>query len=291
MPFNHPAQNVAYKKRRVSRERRFCFISALVHGRHLDLKKMLQSRVHGLQIHPHHFFAFFTVGFLNGFFDFRDGPVFGQHAGNGEKANLHHGVDPSAHARIFGHLEGVDHVKLQLFLNDLTPYRARQMPPHFAGAEMRIQKKGAAPAEILEHVVAFEKYELVAAHEIRLVHEIGRADRLGAKTQMRNRDRTRFFGIVNKIALGEIVRVFSDDFDGIFIGAHSTVRTQAVKDAAKNIVGFYGKGGVRFQAGLRHIVNNTHGEMILERSLSKVVEHGFHHGGRELFGRKPVAAS
>ena len=69
----------------------------------------------------------------------------------------------------------------------------------------------------------------MAGNEIGLSDEIGRANRRGTKTQMRNRNGTRFLRIVNKITLSVVWSIFADNFDRVFIGAHGAVRTEAVK--------------------------------------------------------------
>ena len=50
-----------------------------------------------------------------------------QHAADGEEAGLHDGVDAAAHAGIVGHLVAVDHVELELLVDDLPLHRARQV--------------------------------------------------------------------------------------------------------------------------------------------------------------------
>ena len=53
----------------------------------------------------------------------------------------------------------------------------------------------------LENVLAFEEMELVAAYEMRGTNQVRRADWMRAKTQVRDRLRTRFMRIVHEVPL------------------------------------------------------------------------------------------
>ena len=53
----------------------------------------------------------------------------GQDAGDGEEAGLHDRVDADAHAGVLGHLVGVDHVELQLLVDDRLLDLQRQLVP------------------------------------------------------------------------------------------------------------------------------------------------------------------
>ena len=46
-----------------------------------------------------------------------------------EEAGLHDGVDAAAHARLAGHLVGVDHEEPEPLLDDLLLHLARQVVP------------------------------------------------------------------------------------------------------------------------------------------------------------------
>ena len=64
--------------------------------------------------------------------------------------------------------------------------------------------------------------------------KIGRLDGFRfAETQMGYRDTAGFFRVVLEVSLRVHVRMVADDFNGIFIGAHRTVRTEAKEFAAE----------------------------------------------------------
>ena len=123
------------------------------------------------------------------------------------------------------------------------------------------------------------------------VIEIGRPDRPRAKAQMRDRHRAGFFRIVNEISLREIVRVFADDFDRLLVRAHGSVRAEPVKQRADNIVGFGRECRIEIEAGVRDVIVDADGEMILRRRSREIVEHGLDHRRREFLRGQTVAAA
>ena len=64
-----------------------------------------------------------------------------------------------------------------------------------------------------QHIIALEETKLMDGNQVRFVNEIGAVDRVRPKTQMRNGERARLFGIIDKVALGIIVGLFADDFN------------------------------------------------------------------------------
>ncbi len=76
-------------------------------------------------------FAFLGVGLLDRLLDLSDGVFARQHAGKGEEAGLHDGVDATAHAGCFGHIVGVDGVNLQFFGEDLLLNIAVELTEQF----------------------------------------------------------------------------------------------------------------------------------------------------------------
>ena len=72
-------------------------------------------------------------------------------------------------------------------------------------------------------------------HKIRFRDEVGRPHWPRSKPQVRDRHRSGFFGIVNKIGLSIVVRILSDDLDRVFVGADRTVRTESIKNSPKDV--------------------------------------------------------
>src|SRR5204863_5039011 len=125
------------------------------------------------------------------------------HTRDREETCLHDRVDARAHAGVLCDSIRVDHVETQILRNDLPLHVWRQRSPHRVGVEWRVQEKHRALFCRLEDVVPSEKTELMAPDKRGSGNEIWRANRLGPETQMRDRDRTRFLRVVDKVRLCE----------------------------------------------------------------------------------------
>ncbi|MNI81883.1 hypothetical protein D3C73_1385380 [compost metagenome] len=69
----------------------------------------------------------------------------------------------------------------------------------------------------------------MTADKVSATDQIGRVNRLLTDAQMRHRQATGLFRIVDKIALGIERRAVADDFDVVFGGGNRPVATQAVE--------------------------------------------------------------
>ncbi len=170
-------------------------------GRHRHLVQVGQRPVDGGVVLLDHVLAALAVGLLDRVLDLRDRLLAGQDARDREEAGLHDRVDARAHAGGLGHLVGVDHVELQLLLDDLLLHLAGQVVPHLVGGERRVQQEHRARPGIGEHVVLLEEGELVAGHEAGALHQVRRADRPRAEAQVGDRDGARLLRVVHEVAL------------------------------------------------------------------------------------------
>ena len=80
----------------------------------LHFVQVVERGIHRGVVLLHDRFAALAVGLLDGVLDGGDGLFARQHAGDGEEAGLHDGVDAAAHAGDLGHLVAIDDVELQL---------------------------------------------------------------------------------------------------------------------------------------------------------------------------------
>ena len=87
------------------------------------------------------------------------------------------------------------------------------MIPDLVRAEGRIEQEDRPRRRGAQHIIALEETKLMDGNQVRFVNEIGAVDRVRPKTQMRNGERARLFGIIDKVALGIIVGLFADDFN------------------------------------------------------------------------------
>ncbi len=238
--------------------------------RNLDLEQVLDGRIDGGKVLLHNGFAALAVGLLDGVLDLGDGLLARQDAADGEEGGLHDGVHAAAHAGLFGHIVAVDHVELELLLDDLLLDFHRQLVPDLIGPEQAVEQEDAAGLGIFEHLELLEEVELVAGHEVGLVgfDQVGGVDRLGAEAQVGGGDRAGLLRVVDEVALGEVIGLFADDLDRVLVGAHRAVGAEAEEHAAHGLFGFDREGRVYVEAGVRNVVVDAHGEVVLGLGLS-----------------------
>ncbi len=154
-----------------------------------------------------------------------------------------------------------------------------------------VQQECTAIFQTFQHIIFGQISRNVAGHEVGGIDQISGTNGFVAKPQVRDGDTARFFGIVSKIGLCIFIGRLADDLDGVFVGSHGTIGTQAVK------FGF--KGSFIAQAELRqqrqrfkgHVIHNTHGEMILRLRLFQVVENRNNLCRSGIFGTQAITSA
>ena len=106
------------------------------------------------------------------------------------------------HARLTRHLVGIDLLHLNRLAADLSAQGFRQPRPGVCWRKGAIEQKHAAGLDAGQQIEALDEIPLVAGHKRGPLDQVGGADRLGPKAQVRHRDRTRLFGVVNEVGLG-----------------------------------------------------------------------------------------
>ena len=281
--------HVAHEVRRVRRNRRTDVELRRDRGRDLHFVQVFERGIHGGEVLAHDGLAALAVGLLDGVLDGGDGFVARQHAADGEEAGLHDGVDAAAHAGRLRHLDGVNHVELQLLLDDLLLRRARQVVPHLVRAERAVEQEDRAGIGALQHVEPLHEAELMAADEIRPRDEVRRVDRLLAEAQVRNRDRARLLRVIDEVALHVQVGLFAHDLDGVLVRAHRAVGAEAVEHGAQRVRLLGGERRIVGQAGVRDVVVDADGEVVLRSWLLQLLEDPRHHRRREFLRRQSIA--
>ena len=119
---NHFAQNVFYKRRGFRRNRGFGVQFRGYFGRIFYFLQARQGGIHGFVVLLHHFFAFFGIGFLNGFFNVGDGFFGRDYTRNTEEGRLHNGIGAAAHTGSQGNIGSVNDVHFQFAVNDNLLY-------------------------------------------------------------------------------------------------------------------------------------------------------------------------
>ena len=256
-----------------------------------DLVEVRQRHVHGLEILLDDLLALGAVGLLDGLLDGGDGLFLGEDARDGEEAGLHDGVHAAAHARVARHGVAVDDVEAGLLGDELLLDGVGQLVPDLLGAVGAVEEEDAAGHERAEHVVLFEEDEGVAGQEVGGGDEVGGADGPGPEPEVGDGDGARFLGIVDEVALGEVLGLVADDLDGVLVGAHRPVGAEAVEEAPDDVAALGDEGGIVGEAVARDVILDAHREVVLGLFLGEFVQHRLHHGGRELLGGEAVAAA
>ena len=253
--------------------------------------EVCERAVDGGEVLLDDFLAALAVGFLDGFLDRGDGLVFGQDAADGEEAGLHDRIDPHAHARFLGHVVGVNDVKFDLLVDDLPLNLFRQMVPRRFRRPEAVEQEHRAVGGVAEHVVLLEEDLLVACDEVCRADQASHPDRLRSKPQMADRHCPGLLRVVDEVALGEIVGIVADDLDRVLVRPDGSVRSQAVEHGPHDLVAFDVEGGIVVDAGVRHVVVDADGEMILGGVLGEFIEDALDHSGGDFLARQPVASA
>ena len=69
----------------------------------------------------------------------------------------------------------------------------------------------------------------------------------GPKRKVRQSNGARFLGIVVEVSLGVVFSIFTNDFDGVFVGTDGTIGTETIEEAANDVICFDFKGGIIIQ--------------------------------------------
>ena len=130
----------------------------------------------------------------------------------------------------------------------------------------------------------------VTGNEVGGIHQIGGADAVISKTEVRTGKSSRFLGVVSKIGLHVLVGIVSDNLDGVFVGPNRSVGPQPVK------LGFVGRfihrNLLNFRQRFeRHIIHNSDGEIVFRQVHRQVVVHRDNLSRSSIFRRQTVNTS
>ena len=231
---HHRAEDVLDELRRVGGDRRAAAEGAGDFGGDFHFVQVAQGAVDASKFCLHHGFAALAVGLLDRLLDLVDGLFARQNAGDGEEAGLHDGVDAPAHAGLLGHFVGVDDVEACSFLSMMSRLHfVRQVIPDFIRAVDAVEQEDRRRVwHSLSISRRSRKLNWWQATKLACADQVGRADRFGAKAQVRDGHRAGFLRVVDEVTLGVIVGFFADDLDRVLVGADGAIRAQAEEDAA-----------------------------------------------------------
>ncbi len=145
-------------------------------------------------------------------------------------------------------------------------------------------------ADVAEHVEAVEQPELVTGDEVGLLHEVGRADRLGPEAQVRHRHRTGLLRVVDEVALGVQAGLVADDLHRCLVGPDGAVAAERVEH--RRPAGLLDQERVvDVEAEPGDVVDDADGEPSLRCRRRQLVEHRLGHRRRELLRAESVSAA
>ncbi|MNG97572.1 hypothetical protein D3C79_566900 [compost metagenome] len=207
-----------------------------------------------------------------------------------EKRHLHHGIDAAAELALPGNPGGVDGVEAGAFLAQHLLHLLRQSLPDLIGVVGAVEQEDAVGLEPLRHLVHVDELPLVAADEVRLVHQVGRLHRPLVHPQVGDGEAPRLLGVVDEIALGIERGVIAEDLDAVLGRRDGAVAAKAVEERlqlalARIIEDWQGQG----EAG--DVVEDADGEARPWVVQHQLVEDGLHTGRIELLGGEAVAAA
>ena len=165
-----------------------------------------------------------------------------------------------------------------------------QSRPRLFGTVRRVEQEDTAGFQAFCHLVGIDKLQLMAADKIGTADQIGRVNRLFADAQMRHRQATGLFRVVDKIALSVQRRTVADDFDVVLGGGNRTVAAQAVEQCFQRGAlrqGFFAER----QRKAGHIVKNTDGKARARFVQRQFVKHCQRTVWPELFRGQPIATT
>ena len=257
---------------------------------HFDPVQTVERAVDRRLVALDHLGAAATVGLGDRRLDPLDRLLARQDSGEGEEAGLQDDVRPSGEADLARDPAGVDRVHVDVLGEDLLLHRARERLPHLVRRARAVEQQRRAVRRGAEHVDPVEQPELVAADEARLLHEVGRADRLRPEAEVRDRLRAGLLRVVDEVAL-RMQALVPEDLDRVLVRADRPVRAEAEEDRAHRLG--------RLDVERRVVVEARPGDVVLDadrepapRPLSRQLgEHARNHARRELLRGQAVAAA
>ncbi len=260
-------------------------------GRNLDLNDGIAAGVHGRIVHVDDILALLAVGLLDRLLHLLDGLVERNDVGDLEERRLHDRVGARTQSQLGGDLRGVDDIEVDLVLGEVSLHVRGQRLAGRSGVVHRVEQERAAGLQALEHVVLVHVRRHVAGHEVGRGDQIGRSDGQVAETQVRRGVTARFLRVVGEVCLTVFVRRAADDLDRVLVGAHRTVGAQTEEERFERA----GLGQrdllAHGQRTERHVVHDTHRELVLGFVGREVREHGQHLRRRGVLRRKTVTAA
>ena len=259
-------------------------------GRNGDLTESGQTGVHRRAVHVYYLVSLAAVRLSNGGLHIVHRLVHRQHAAELEKGGLQNAVGPVPQADGPGGGIGVDDIELRPAPGQKALDPVGEMRLQVRIGPIAVEEEGASLFQFVHNVILGDVALVVAGDKVRHGNIVGGENRRMSKAEMALRHPSGLLGVILKIGLDILVRVVSDNLDGVFVGSHGAVGPQPPEFTTdRPVVGGnhvlpYGQGA----AG--HIVVDTHGKMIPLLPCHVVVD-GDHLSGSGILAGEAVPPS
>ena len=191
------------------------------------------------------------------------GLLYRDNARDAEEGTLEDGVGAVAEPDFLSNLGGVDGVELDVLLRqdalDLVGHVAHEIVALPDGVE----QERTVLLNAAQHVVHAHVALHVARHKVGRGHQVGGADGVIAEAEVRAGETARLLRVVREVSLAILVGCFTDDFDRVLVGTHRTIGTETVELGLEHTVAAEGHFFLLRQRSEGHVVDDTHGEVVL----------------------------
>ena len=161
----------------------------------------------------------------------------------------------------------VHHEEAQALVHDGVLDLGGQPVPHLAGREVAVEQERGPGTGDPQDVHTAKEPELVAGHEVGLVHEIGGVDGIGAEPQVRDGDRPGLLRVEDEVPLrvaGGVPTIpLGDDPDGVAVRPDGAVAAEAVEDGPEHAGVPDPERRVDGEARVGHVVDDADREVVL----------------------------
>ena len=241
---------------------------------------VLVTTVDGSIVHVHNVLTLLAVRLHDELLHLLNGELHGNHTRDAEECRLQDGVRAVAETNLLSNLRSVDGVDGDVVLSEIALHLVRHEVHELLAFEDGVQQERTILLQTTCHIIHVQVSLNVASHEVRCGHQIGRADGRVAKTQVRAGEATRLLRVVREVSLAILVGGVADDLHRVLVGTNGTIGTKTVELSLEHTLATECHLFNLRQRGERHVVDDTHGEVVLRLGKSKVVEHGDDLGGR-----------
>ena len=262
-------------------------------GRNVNLHECGGTGIDGAVIHVNDVLTLLQIRLGSRIFHVANGLFLGDDIRKSEERRLQNGVRAFAHANLYGQVNSVDGIEVDVVLRNVALRGGTQVLSELLGRPLAVHHEGTMGLHVVhDREVFLNVARVVARHEVGLVDVVRTANGLVAETQVRNGHAAGFLGVVLEVRLHVFFGMVADDFDGVLVRANRAVAAQAPELALDGA----GRRGVRRIRVFRkrevgHVVDDAHSKLATGGFLGKLGENGEHRRGRRIFTAQAITAA